>query len=351
VKIHEKYISRCIQLGKNGAASSYPNPSVGSVIVYQEKIIGEGYTGPYGGPHAEVNAINSVEDISLLSKATLYVTLEPCSHFGKTPPCADLIIKHKIPRVVIGLKDPHKKVAGQGIARLKKAGVTVVFNVLVQECREHHKRFLKFHEHKRPYFILKWAESFDGFLAPSENKRAKHPEPYWITTSASKQLVHQWRSEEQGILVGTTTVLADNPKLSVRDWSGRSPIRLVLDRSLKISTTYAILDGSVKTIVFTAMETPAIHHENIYYETIDFAQSIPQQIAKIAYRHHILSVIVEGGAQTLSSFIETNLWDEARVFMGNSIFEKGLKAPRILQTPKEVKKIGTVDILKTYYND
>ncbi|HUH46371.1 MAG TPA: bifunctional diaminohydroxyphosphoribosylaminopyrimidine deaminase/5-amino-6-(5-phosphoribosylamino)uracil reductase RibD, partial [Arenibacter sp.] len=211
VKIHEKYISRCIQLAKNGLGTTFPNPMVGSIIVHEGKIIGEGHTSSYGGPHAEVNAINSVKDPSQLKESTIYVTLEPCSHFGKTPPCADLIIEHGIPRVVIGTLDPNEKVAGRGVKKLQAAGCDIIVGVLEQECREHHKRFLTYHTKGRPYIILKWAETRDGYIAPPKEKRQKNPEPFWISNPYSQQLVHQWRTQEHAIMVGTTTVLADNP--------------------------------------------------------------------------------------------------------------------------------------------
>ena len=328
VKIHEKYISRCIQLAKNGLGTTFPNPMVGSVIVHKGKIIGEGYTSPYGGAHAEVNAVNSVKDKKLLTEATLYVTLEPCSHYGKTPPCADLIIKHQIPNVVIGLLDPHEKVAGKGVEKLKAAGCNVIVGVLEKECREHHKRFLTYHIKKRPYIILKWAETADGFIAPSQDKRRNNPEPYWISNPYSQQLVHQWRSQEQAILVGTNTVLADNPKLNVRHWKGQNPIRIVLDRELKISNKHNVLDGSIKTIIITA-HLPKNPQHGITYEVIDFENNLAIQICTILHKHEILSVIIEGGAKTLQSFIDSQLWDEARIFKGKDQFEEGLKSPRI----------------------
>ncbi|MCK0136749.1 bifunctional diaminohydroxyphosphoribosylaminopyrimidine deaminase/5-amino-6-(5-phosphoribosylamino)uracil reductase RibD [Arenibacter sp. S6351L] len=328
MKIHEKYISRCIQLAKNGLGTTFPNPMVGSVIVHKGKIIGEGYTSPYGGAHAEVNAVNSVKDKKLLTEVTLYVTLEPCSHYGKTPPCADLIIKHQIPNVVIGLLDPHEKVAGKGVEKLKAAGCNVIVGVLEKECREHHKRFLTYHIKKRPYIILKWAETADGFIAPSQDKRRNNPEPYWISNPYSQQLVHQWRSQEQAILVGTNTVLADNPKLNVRHWKGQNPIRIVLDRELKISNKHNVLDGSIKTIIITA-HLPKNPQHGITYEVIDFENNLAIQICTILHKHEILSVIIEGGAKTLQSFIDSQLWDEARIFKGKSQFEEGLKSPRI----------------------
>ncbi|WP_111625559.1 bifunctional diaminohydroxyphosphoribosylaminopyrimidine deaminase/5-amino-6-(5-phosphoribosylamino)uracil reductase RibD [Arenibacter echinorum] len=328
MKIHEKYISRCIQLAKNGLGTTFPNPMVGSVIVHEGKIIGEGYTSPYGGSHAEVNAINSVKDKVLLKKAAIYVTLEPCSHFGKTPPCADLIIKHQIPNVVIGLLDPHEKVAGKGIEKLKAAGCNVTVVVLEKECMEHHKRFLTSHTKKRPYIILKWAETADGFIAPAQDKRNNNPEPYWISNPYSQQLVHQWRSQEQAILVGTNTVLVDNPKLNVRHWKGRNPIRIVLDRELKIDNKHHVLDGSVKTIIITAQK-PENPHKGIIYEVIDFENNLVTQICDILHKHDIISVIIEGGAKTLQSFIDSELWDEARIFKGKSQFREGLESPRI----------------------
>ena len=225
---------RCLQLAKNGLGSTYPNPMVGSVIVYEDRIIGEGWHQQAGQPHAEVNAVNSVNDQSLLDKATIYVSLEPCSHFGKTPPCSDLIIAKGIKKVVIGTVDPFAEVAGRGIKKLIDAGCEVLVGVLEQECQQLNKRFFTFHQKKRPYIILKWAESLDGFIAPEAKSRSSR-EPVWITNSYSKQLVHKWRAEEQSILVGTKTVEADNPSLTTRDWSGKSPTRIVLDRELKIS--------------------------------------------------------------------------------------------------------------------
>ncbi len=325
---HETYMRRCIQIAKNGLGKTAPNPMVGAVIVLNDKIIGEGFTSAFGGAHAEVNAIHSVQDKDQLQKATLYVTLEPCSHYGKTPPCADLIIKHKIPRVVIGLKDPHEKVAGNGIKKLLESGCDVTTGILEKECREHHKRFLTFHEKKRPYIILKWAETLDGFIAPESNERTNKPEPYWITSKRSRQLVHKWRSEEQAILVGTTTVLADNPKLDVRDWSGKSPIRIVLDKDLKIPYAYHVLDGNHKTIVFT-VATPKTNLTNVSFIQVDFNANLVQEIGKHLYKQNIQSVLIEGGAKTLQSFIDASLWDEARVFKGPVIFKSGTKAPML----------------------
>ena len=247
---HQKYMQRCLQIAKNGIGSTHPNPSVGAVIVLDDTIIGEGYTSPYGSNHAEVNAINSVKNTSILKEATIYVTLEPCAHFGKTPPCADLIAKHQLKNVVIGCVDTNSLVASKGIEHLKKEGCNVTVGVLEDKCNEHHKRFFTVQNKKRPYIILKWAETKDGFISPHFNLSPKGEEgPIWISNRFSQQLVHKWRSEEHAILVGTNTVITDNPKLNVRSWSGKNPIRIVLDRSLRIPKNANIFDGSVPTIV------------------------------------------------------------------------------------------------------
>lgn len=327
MNIHEKYIKRCIELAENGFGTTYPNPMVGSVIVYENQIIGEGWHKKAGEPHAEVNAIRSVKDKSLLKKATIYVSLEPCSHFGKTPPCCDLIIEHKIPNVVVGTVDPNEKVAGNGIKKLIAAGANVTVGVLEKECSELNKRFFTFHQKKRPYIILKWAESQDGFLSP-EKVIDQDRKPIWITNLYSRQLVHKWRSEEQAILVGTQTVIDDNPKLNTRDWSGNNPVRVVLDKNNRIAKESFVFDNSVKTIVFTK-STTALSTENTNFEIIDFDQNIIPQILDVLHQNQIQSIIIEGGLQTLQSFIDQNIWDEARIFIGKTSFEKGTKAPNI----------------------
>ena len=320
---HEIYIQRCLELAQNGLGSTYPNPMVGSVIVHRGKIIGEGWHQKAGEPHAEVNAINSVKNKSLLTKSTIYVSLEPCSHFGKTPPCSDLIIQHKIPTVIIGTVDPNDKVAGKGIEKLQKAGIKVKVGVLEKECRELNKRFFTFHTKKRPYIILKWAESADGFLSPLNKKEQK---PVWITNVYARQLVHKWRTEEQAILVGTKTVLDDNPQLNARDWFGKNPIRIILDRSGKISEDYAVKKGSQKSIILTEQEI-LTKDENCIYENLIFGEQLPEKVSNLLYQYQIQSVIIEGGRQTLQSFIDDNLWDEARIFKGNIIVHQGTKAP------------------------
>ena len=312
-------------MAKNGLGTTYPNPLVGSVIVYEDKIIGEGWHRKAGEPHAEVNAINAVEDKSLLTKSTIYVSLEPCSHFGKTPPCADLIVTHKIPNVVIGTIDPNEKVAGNGIKKLMEAGANVTVGVLEEECYELNKRFFTFHNKKRPYIILKWAETADGFIAPSTKKEQK---PVWITNAYSRQLVHKWRTEEQAILVGTQTVLDDNPSLNARDFFGNNPIRIVLDKSGKIDANFHVKDNTIKTLILT--ESIAFQStENCIYEQCQFNENLIENTLAILVKHQIQSVIIEGGSQTIQSFINKNLWDEARVFKGKSTFENGVKAPTI----------------------
>ena len=323
-----------MQIAKNGLGITRPNPMVGAVIVYKDRIIAEGFTSAYGGNHAEVNAINAVKDQSLLAESTIYVTLEPCSHFGKTPPCSDLIVRHNIPNVVIGCIDDNPEVAGKGIAKLRASGCNVTVGVLEAECKAHHKRFFTFHNKKRPYIILKWAETADGFIAPLRKDEQK---PVWITNPYSRQLVHKWRAEEQAILVGTNTVLADNPSLTVRDWSGENPIRVVLDRTSKLDADYSIFNDAAKTIRITS-------------ETIDFEKPIAIQIATFLHDENINSVIIEGGSQTLQTFIDENLWDEARVFIGKTEFKSGIKTPQFsgnLISETTIKN----DTLKIYAKD
>ncbi|MBC7846539.1 MAG: bifunctional diaminohydroxyphosphoribosylaminopyrimidine deaminase/5-amino-6-(5-phosphoribosylamino)uracil reductase RibD [Flavobacterium sp.] len=327
MKNNVKYIRRCIELAKNGLGTTYPNPMVGSVIVCDGKIIGEGWHKKSGEPHAEVNAVNAVKDKSLLKKSTIYVSLEPCSHFGKTPPCCDLIIENKIPNVVIGTVDPNIKVAGNGIKKLLEAGANVTVGILETECYELNKRFFTFHEKKRPYIILKWAESQDGFISPSKNSRNEQ-KPVWITNEFSRQLVHKWRSEEQAILAGTQTIIDDNPKLDTRDWTGNNPVRIVLDQNNRIPENSHIFNNQAKTIVLTNSSN-TINKENSNFGVIDFEQNIAQQIISTLYQQQIQSVIIEGGRQTLQTFIDEKIWDEVRIFIGSNTFENGTKAPVI----------------------
>lgn len=327
--VHKIYMQRCLQLAEKGLGSVAPNPMVGSVIVFNQNIIGEGYHQLYGQAHAEVNAINSVVNKELLKQATLYVNLEPCSHFGKTPPCADLIVKYKIPRVVIGTVDYNSVVNGKGIEKLIKSGVDVVVGVLEDECRVLNKRFFKFHQKKRPYIILKWAQTADGFI---DNKRVDNSQaPLQISGTKSKKIVHQWRSQEQAIMVGTNTALLDNPKLTVREHIGNNPLRVCVDRNGVIPENYHLMDESVPTLIFTSLNKSS--RNNLEFIQINFEKNVIAQILKELYNRNIQSLIVEGGEQLLTSFIAKKIWDEARVFVSSKIIENGVKAPIIDKTP------------------
>lgn len=343
--LHQNYIERCIELAQNGLGTTYPNPLVGSVIVYKDKIIGEGWHKKPGEPHAEVLAINAVKDKNLLKKSTLYVNLEPCSHFGKTPPCADFIIKHQIPKVIIGSIDPFDKVCGNGISKLKNTGIEVEVGFLEKECEMLNKRFFTFHQKKRPYIILKWAQTENGFIAPAHKD---HNRPVWISNEFSRQLVHKWRAEEQAILVGTNTVLEDNPKLDIREWTGYNPTRIVLDREMKIPEDYSVYDTSSKTIFITEKHKES-NQENIFFETINFQNNPNIQILDVLYKHQIQSVIIEGGASVLQSFIKDNLWDEARIFTSDVLLEKGIKAPEFDFNKYSINQIIN-DTLSLFYN-
>ncbi|MBC7440397.1 MAG: bifunctional diaminohydroxyphosphoribosylaminopyrimidine deaminase/5-amino-6-(5-phosphoribosylamino)uracil reductase RibD [Flavobacterium sp.] len=351
---HIQYMCRCLELAKNGLGTTYPNPMVGSVIVCDGKIIGEGWHKKSGEPHAEVNAVNSVRDKSLLKRSTIYVSLEPCSHFGKTPPCCDLIIANKIPNVVIGTVDSNVKVAGNGIKKLIEAGAKVTLGILETECKELNKRFFAFHEKKRPYVILKWAETQDGFIAPLKILRKtlndNEQKPVWITNDFSRQMVHKWRSEEQAILVGTQTAIDDNPKLDVRNWTGKNPVRIVLDQNNRIPKDSHIYDNQVNTIIFSNSSI-ANNTENTIFEFIDFKQNLAEQILNVLYKHQIQSVIIEGGSRTLQTFIDENLWDEARVFIGSNLFVTGIRAPVLALKNIEKHSIGNDSLLISRNND
>lgn len=340
---HEHYIERCITLAQNGLGSTYPNPLVGSVIVHNDVIIGEGWHQQAGGPHAEVHAIQSVKDKSLLKNATIYVSLEPCSHFGKTPPCANLIIEHNIPNVVIGCVDTFSEVSGNGIKKLKEHGCNVTVGILEDACKALNKRFFTYHNKKRPYIILKWAETKDGFIAPENNS-----EITWISNEYSKQLSHKLRTTEQSILIGTTTGIIDNPSLTARNWYGKNPTRLVIDTSGKIPKTYNIFNKAAKTIVFTAQEVEQTE-AHISYVRIT-SDKLPTAICDALYEKEIQSVIIEGGSNTLSSFIAQDLWDEAYVFKGNTIFNKGVEAPHISGRTIKEQSLAS-DTLTIYQND
>jgi len=314
-------MKRCLKLAKNGMGLVSPNPMVGCVIVYEGEIIGEGFHQEYGEEHAEVNAINSVKDKSLLNKSTLYVNLEPCAHFGKTPPCSNLIIEHKILKVVIGCVDFSSEVSGKGIEKMENAGIKVVVGMLEKESRMLNKRFFTFHEKNRPYVILKWAESKDGFIAPNNQN-----EPFWMTSSKSKKLVHKWRAEETAILVGRVTAQKDNPSLTAREVSERNPTRIVIDKNLKLSANLNLFDSNAKTFIFNAIKSEKIN-SNVFIKT-DFNYLV-LNILKNLFKQNIQSIIIEGGSKTLQSFIDENTWDEARIFTTNIELENGVKSPNI----------------------
>lgn len=320
-------MQRCLELAQLGAGWTAPNPMVGCVIVVDNLIVGEGYHKSYGGPHAEVNAINSLDDKSLLDGATVYVSLEPCSHFGKTPPCADLLVQSNVKTVVIACRDTNPAVAGKGIDRLKKAGIEVIEGVLEKESRELNKRFFTFHEKQRPYVILKWAQTLDGFLDKSRGMNDKGVN--WISQPETKALVHKWRGEEQSILVGRNTIINDNPSLTVRDYKGKNPVRIVIDSQLQISGDVNIYSQEAPTIVFNRIRNEK--KENV--EWVKIKETSTKNILDELYKRGIISVFVEGGSRTLQYFIIDNVWDEARVIVGNKRFEEGMKAPIINRVP------------------
>ncbi len=327
----EKYMKRCLELAGMASGNTAPNPMVGSVIVHDNKIIGEGYHRFYGGAHAETIAIDSVKDKKRLKNATLYVNLEPCAHHGHTPPCSERIVNEGIPRVVIGMRDPSSKVSGKGINMLRKGSCRVVENILEQESREVNRRFITFHERKRPYIILKWAQTLDGFI---DKVRAKDDpiQPNWITNELSKRLVHKWRTEEQAILVGANTTLKDNPRLTVREWHGKNPLRLIIDRHLEVSEEFEMIYDSQPTVIFTDTNSDLTKSKRLSeYPTeivrLNFSKDVLKQILGFLYDRNVVSIFVEGGEQTLSGFFNEGIWDEARVFIGNKTFHSGVKAP------------------------
>ena len=316
-------MSRCLQLAKLGAGNVAPNPMVGAILVYNDKIIGEGYHQQCGEAHAEVNCIASVskENIPLIKESTLYVSLEPCSHFGKTPPCTDLIIKNKIKKVVIGCKDVYKEVSGKGIEKLQNAGVGVIPGILEKESISINKRFFTFHQKFRPYVILKWAQSSNLKVGSNNSPRIL------ISNEYSNRLVHKWRGEEEGILVGTNTIIQDNPSLTTRLWPGKNPVRIIIDKDLKLSQFAKIFDREAKTIIYNLIRNS--NEENVSYikiEQQDFLQGLLQSLFELK----IISILIEGGAKTLGSFIERDLWDEARVITNEElIIENGINAPEM----------------------
>ena len=319
-------MQRCLDLAKLGLGYTYTNPLVGSVIVHDNAIIGEGYHQKQGEPHAEVNAINSVSDKTLLAQSTIYVNLEPCAHFGKTPPCADLIIKHQFKRVIICNRDPFDKVDGQGIERLKKAGIDVTMGVLEPEGKALNKRFFTFHENHRPYVILKWAQTRDGFL-DYERVQGDGKSGLKVTNALSSKLVHKWRSEEQSIMVGKNTAQLDNPSLNVRHWVGNSPIRIVLDAEGKLPNSLNLFSSEGRTIILGNGMNP--NPNTCEVQSISSGKIPVQEILDVLYEKGVQSILIEGGTDLLSQFIKADLWDEARVYTSKAQIGSGVKAPAI----------------------
>ena len=319
----EKYMLRCVELARNALCTAAPNPMVGAVIVCRGRIVGEGYHVHCGQGHAEVNAIASVKDESLLKESTLYVSLEPCSHYGKTPPCADLIVRKGIPRVVVGCVDPFPLVAGRGIRKLREAGVEVTVGVLEAECRELIRRFVTFHTERRPYITLKWAESADGYL----DVRREAGQPVVLSTPLSSVYVHRQRAEHKAILVGTRTALLDNPSLTVRHWYGADPLRLVIDRRLELPDSLRLFDGTVPTCVFTECEQAS--RPGVEYVRTDFSQDILPQVFRYLYDRQLQSLLVEGGSRLLQSFVDGGWWDELYVEHSSVVLGDGVPVPSV----------------------
>lgn len=334
----ERYMLRAIELARLGKGKTAPNPLVGAVIVYNNHIIGEGYHQFFGGPHAEVNAIHSVKDQQLLAESTIYVTLEPCSHFGKTPPCSELICSKHFKRVVIGMKDPHSKVAGKGIAQLELIGIPTTVGVLEKECRELNKGFISFHEKGRPYILLKWAQTKDGYLD-------EHGRPIRISGSESDLIVQDLRNEYQAILVGKQTVINDNPRLTCRLENGTHPIRIVLDSKAQLDPSYNIFNADARTIIINTVKKK--QQGNIEYIKID-EMSVPSIIQALS-ELNIISVLVEGGQKVLNSFLSAGLWDEALIIEGSKNTGGGTAAPLLEMKAQNQKESGE-DIIHTYYN-
>lgn len=321
-------MTRCLELAKMGNGQVSPNPLVGCVIVCDDQIIGEGYHKKFGEAHAEVNAINDVfknhgdDAPTLLANATAYVSLEPCAHFGKTPPCADLLIKHRLKKVVIGNTDPFADVNGKGIEKLHNAGIKVETGILQNECSYLNRRFFTRIKQQRPFIILKWAETANGYFAP------KNTAQQWISGPLAKKLVHKWRTEEDAILIGKQTAIADNPQLNTREWPGKNPVRIVIDRNLQVPMNSHIYNNDAKTIIINEIKTEV--QNNVHFiQMEDMQYYLPQKIAFQLYLMDIQSVIIEGGANILNQFIQGNLWDEARVFTSANSWTDGISSPII----------------------
>ncbi|MEP6734224.1 MAG: bifunctional diaminohydroxyphosphoribosylaminopyrimidine deaminase/5-amino-6-(5-phosphoribosylamino)uracil reductase RibD [Chryseolinea sp.] len=335
----EHFMRRAQELALNGQGFVSPNPLVGSVIVREGRIIGEGWHRKYGEAHAEVNAVNKVQDKALLRESTVYVNLEPCSHFGKTPPCADMLIANHVKRVLISNLDPNPLVAGSGIKKLRDAGIDVTVGVLEKAGQELNKRFFTIMQKHRPYIVLKWAQTADGFIA-RENHDSK-----WISNVYSRQLTHKWRTEEDSIMIGTTTAARDNPRLTVRDWTGRNPVRIVIDRTLKLDDSLHLFDGESQTIRYNIkLDEARAGTTLVKLNDQDFTAELIRDL----YDRKIQSVLIEGGTHTLKQFLENGDWDEARVFQSATRFVKGIAAPEIRQRYVEHEIMG--DKLRIYHH-
>ena len=339
MEVHEKYMLRALELAEMGRGNVAPNPMVGCVIVCQNKIIGEGYHMKYGEAHAEVNAIQSVKNQELLAKSTAYVTLEPCAHFGKTPPCATLLVEKRIKKVVVAAVDSNPLVGGKGISILKNGGVEVITGVLEKEAKVQNRRFFTVMEKGRPYILLKWAQTKDGYVARKDYSSK------WISNSSSRQLVHKWRAEEQAILVGKNTARYDDPSLTTRDWVGKNPIRLMMDSNLELSPKLKLFDGSGISIVYNLIQSK----KEGLVEWVKLEQMHLEELLQDLHQRKVQSVLVEGGSTLLQKFIDRELWDEARVFTGNLKFGEGIDAPFIAKPPLETIPILD-DELNSYFN-
>jgi len=328
MEVNPVFMERCLQLARKGEGYTHPNPMVGAVIVHHNRIIGEGYHRQFGKAHAEVNAIMAVKEEALLSDSTLYVSLEPCSHHGKTPPCTELIIARNIPRVVVAVKDPNPAVSGRGIEMLRAQGIEVTEGILENESRELNRMFFVNQQYNRPYVILKWAQSKDRFIDHARTS-LQEKRPAVISNRLTHTLVHKIRTQVQGILVGTRTALLDNPQLTARKWCGPHPVRIVIDRENRIPSSFALFDGTTPTIVFTTAVRRDLPNEEVKQILIDFHGDTNRQILQCLYREGIYSLLVEGGASLLSSFIRKNMWDEAYVETSKKMLYNGTKAPEI----------------------
>jgi diaminohydroxyphosphoribosylaminopyrimidine deaminase/5-amino-6-(5-phosphoribosylamino)uracil reductase len=337
---HEKYMRRALELAQHGKLHVSPNPMVGCVIVHNDRIIGEGYHAEYGKSHAEVNAVNSVEDVTLLKESSLYVTLEPCAHEGKTPPCVNMLLTSGIPEIYIAVQDPNLKVAGAGIRLLKDSACRINVGLLEKESVELNKRFFCFHQKKRPYIILKWAQTLDGYMDKNPPS-CQNREDYWITNDVLRVKVHQWRAEEDAVFVGANTILHDNPQLNVRYCSGKNPLRITLIDK-EIDHGFHFFDNTQPTIVFNFEKEAKT--ENTTFCKLD-KQNPLESILQHLYDVNIQSVLIEGGRCTLQDFLDANLWDEARVLMGNKCFGNGLYAPQIPFSPVKIDNIDNDKIL------